>query len=64
MTLLSITKVVPLDPGFLRLTWDDGVTHDVDVTDWLTRHPTLEMLQSPEVFHDVSIVDGEVAWNG
>lgn len=58
MTMLKITKVVPIEPGFLRLSWDDGVTRDVDVTDWLTRHPTLEMLQSVEVFRDVSIVEG------
>ena len=58
MKLLSITHVVPLEPGFLRLTWDDGVARDVDVSDWLTRHPTLEMLQSPEVFRDVSVVEG------
>ncbi|MGB3553846.1 MAG: DUF2442 domain-containing protein [Jannaschia sp.] len=58
MTLLRITSVVPLDPGFLSLTWNDGISREVDVSDWMTRHPVLEALRSPEIFRDVSVVDG------
>lgn len=58
MTMVRITKVVPLQPGFLSLSWDDGHSREVDITDWLTKHPLLEMLQVPEVFKDVSIVEG------
>ena len=58
MTLVMITNVKPLDPGFLQITWDDGVSREVDVTDWLTGRPLLELLQVPEVFCDVKIVEG------
>ena len=53
--LLRITQVIPLHVGHLRLTWDDGVTRDVDVSAWLTRHPLLQMLKVPEVFRDVAL---------
>ena len=53
-----ITEVEVRGSGFLRLTWDDGTKRDVDVTNWLVGRPLLEMLQVPEVFRDVSIVEG------
>ena len=52
---LRITHVIPLEVGHLRLTWDDGVTREVDVSAWLKRHPLLEMLNVPEVFRDVGL---------
>lgn len=54
----------PLATGTLRLTWDDGVTRDVDVTGWMQRHPLLKMLNDPDVFRDVSLVNnrGGVEW--
>ena len=56
--LLKVTAVQPISPGHLLITWDDGVTRDVDVTDQLTRHPLLKMLNIPEVFRDVEVVNG------
>ncbi len=58
MTMVLITDVQPGAPGFLRLTWDDDVSRDVDITDWLKGRPLLELLQVPEVFRDVTIVEG------
>ena len=56
--LLKITDVLPIRAGVLRITWDDGVTREVDVRDSMTGHVLLEMLNSPEVFKDVSVVTG------
>ena len=53
-----IKAVETLDPGFLRVTWQDGASFDLDLLDWLTGSPMLEMLQIPEVFRDVTIEDG------
>lgn len=57
-SMTMLTAVTPLEPGFLSLTWEDGVTREVDVSDMMTGHPILELLQSPEVFRDVSLVEG------
>ena len=56
--MVKVTDVSPIKTGTLRITWDDGVTRDVDVTGWMTRHVLLEMLNDPAVFRDVSIVTG------
>lgn len=56
--LLTLTAVHPQEPGFLILSWNDGTTREVDISDMMTGHPMLEMLQVPEVFQDVSLVDG------
>ncbi len=62
--MLRITEVMALRTGLLRVTWDDGVTRDVDVTDLLSGHVLLDMLNIPEVFADVSVVEwgGGVEW--
>ena len=61
---VHIVTAVPLTTGILRITWNDGVTRDVDVTGWMTRHPLLQMLNDPLVFRDVSVVQngGGVEW--
>ena len=61
---LRVTHVNPHQVGHLRLTWDDGVTRDVDVSDALTRHPLLKMLNIPEVFRDVEVINwgGGIGW--
>ena len=56
--LLSVTEVAAVEVGLLRVTWDDGVTHLVDVRPKMTRHLVLEMLAVPEIFRDVSVVPG------
>ena len=58
MTMVSLTAVEPLEPGFVTLTWDDGVTREVDISDLMTGHAVLEMLQIPEIFRAVSLVEG------
>lgn len=58
MTLLNLTDVRVAGPAKLSLTWEDGVSRDVDVSDWLTKHPVLRMLNVTEVFRDVKIVEG------
>jgi hypothetical protein len=62
--LLRLTGVEPHYPGELTLTWDDGVTLKVDVTDSLHRHPILRMLAAKEVFEDVAVINdgGGVGW--
>jgi Protein of unknown function (DUF2442) len=61
---VRIQTVSPGTTGTLRITWDDGVTRDVDVTGWMRRHPLLDMLNDPDVFRDVSVVNngGGVEW--
>ena len=54
MTMVSLTAVEPLEPGFVTLTWDDGVTREVDISDLMTGHAVLEMLQIPEIFRAVA----------
>ncbi|MFN0114492.1 MAG: DUF2442 domain-containing protein [Paracoccaceae bacterium] len=56
--LLNITKVIAVRPGVLRVTWDDGVTLDADVSGLLNGHVLLDMLNVPEVFSDISVVEG------
>lgn len=56
--LLSVTQVAVQSPGVLRVTWDDGMTRNVDVSPMFSRHPVLAMLNIPEVFRDVSVVPG------
>jgi hypothetical protein len=56
--LLSVTSVAVQAQGVLRVSWDDGVTRDVDVSSRLDRHPVLAMLNIAEVFRDVSVVPG------
>ena len=58
MSMVFITDVETREPGFLQITWDDGVTREVDITDWLTGRALIEMLQIPEVFRDVKIIEG------
>jgi hypothetical protein len=55
---VRITAVSAQRVGTLRITWDDGVTRDVDVSDSMTRHPLLKMLNDPDVFRDVSVTEG------
>ena len=61
---VKITEVCVQGPGLLRLTWDDGVMRDHDVSDMLTRHPLLKMLNIPEVFRDVEVINwgGGIGW--
>ena len=61
---VKITEVSVQGPGLLRLTWDDGVMRDHDVSDMLTRHPLLKMLNIPEVFRDVEVINwgGGIGW--
>ena len=62
--MLRITHVMAVRTGLLRITWDDGVTRDVDVSDLMRGHVLLDMLNIPEVFADVSVVEwgGGVEW--
>ena len=62
--LLRLIAVTPSYPGLLTLTWDDGVTMDVDVSDSLHRHPLLRMLAAREVFEDLALINngGGVGW--
>ena len=64
INLARIVTVLPVAAGQLRITWDDGVTRDVDVSAWMKRHVLLEMLNDPNVFRDVSVVNngGGVEW--
>ena len=61
---VKVTEVSVQGPGLLRLTWDDGVVRDHDVSDLLTRHPLLKMLNIPEVFRDVEVINwgGGIGW--
>ena len=61
---VKITGVSVQGAGVLRLTWDDGVVRDLDVSDMLTRHPLLKMLNIPEVFRDVEVINwgGGIGW--
>jgi Protein of unknown function (DUF2442) len=56
--LLNITQVMAVRAGALRVTWDDGVTLEADVSDLLRGHVLLDMLNVAEVFSDVSVVQG------
>ena len=56
--LLKITRAMALRAGVLDVTWSDGVSRAVDVTDMLRGHVLLDMLNIPEVFSDVSVVEG------
>lgn len=58
MSLINLTAVKVAGPGVLALTWEDGITRDVDVSGWLAKHPLLRMLNAPEVFRDVRLVPG------
>ncbi|MEM9476342.1 MAG: DUF2442 domain-containing protein [Pseudomonadota bacterium] len=58
MSLTNLTDVKVAGPGILTLSWEDGVTRDVDVSGWLTKHPLLRLLNAPEVFRDVALVEG------
>ena len=61
---VRLRSVQPLATGTLQLTWDDGVSRNVDVTGWMQRHPLLKMLNDPDIFRDVSLVNngGGVEW--
>jgi hypothetical protein len=61
---VRLRSVQPLATGTLQLTWDDGVSRNVDVTGWMQRHPLLKMLNDPDIFRDVSLVSngGGVEW--
>jgi hypothetical protein len=54
---VRIEKVAPVTTGTLTITWNDGITRDVDVSEWMKRHVLLEMLNDPDVFRDVSVVN-------
>ena len=56
--LLNVTDVAAVEAGWLRVTWNDGVTRLVDIRPKMTRHLVLEMLAVSEVFRDVSVVPG------
>ncbi len=56
--MLSVADVKAVAPGRLRVSWDDDVTRMVDVANQLNGHVLLEMLNLPEVFRDVSVVEG------
>ena len=62
--LLNVLQVAVAAPGVLRLTWNDGVTRDVDVSASPQRHPLLKMLNIPEVFRDVEAINngGGIGW--
>jgi hypothetical protein len=53
---VKVSAAFPVTPGILRLTWTDGVTREVDISSWMTRHPLLKMLNDPDVFRDVSVI--------
>lgn len=55
---VRILDVEVVATGTLRITWDDGVHRDVDVSSWMKRHVLLEMLNDPSVFRDVAVVAG------
>ena len=61
---VKVTAVAPMFPGHLRLTWSDGVTRDVDVSASLKGHVMLSMLNIPEVFQDVEVINrgGGIGW--
>lgn len=63
--LLKVTHVAPHYPGMLTLTWDDGVTLDVDVSDTVHRHPVLKLLAAREGFDDVAVINngGGIGWS-
>lgn len=56
--ILNVTEVIPVSAGILRVSWNDGVTRDVDLRQQMRGHAVLSMLEVPEVFRDVSVVPG------
>ena len=62
--LIKITDVKPVVSGQLEIVWDDGVMRTVDISGWMTGHILLQMLNDPQVFKDVTVVNngGGVEW--
>jgi hypothetical protein len=54
---VKIAAVSAVSTGILRITWTDEVTRDVDISAWMNRHVLLDMLNDPDVFRDVSVVN-------
>jgi hypothetical protein len=53
---VKVVEVTAIGPGLLHLSWDDGVTRDVDVSKWLAKHPLLEALNDQDRFRDVQVI--------
>jgi len=56
-----VTNVEVRPPHGLRVTFDDGLTRDVDLADELWR-PVFEPLRDPTFFAQVFVDHGTVAW--
>jgi len=56
-----VTAVEVIPPHALRLTFDDGLTRDVDLADELWG-PMFEPLKDPAFFAQVSVDHGTVVW--
>ena len=56
-----VTAVEVIPPHVLRLTFDDGLTRDVDLADELWG-PMFEPLKDPAFFAQVSVDHGTVVW--
>lgn len=54
---VRIFAVAARFPSHLVITWTDGVTRLVDVGDALRGHTLLDMLNIPEVFVDVEVIN-------
>ncbi len=60
--LVHVTKVVPLEGFVLRIWFTDGSEREVDLGD-LLRGPVFQPLRDdPELFRQVSVQDGTIAW--
>ena len=57
----KVLSVVVLPPYGLRLTFDDGLRRDVDLTDELWG-PVFEPLKDPSFFAQVVVDHGTVVW--
>lgn len=60
-TIPKVTQVEVVPPYGLRLTFDDGVVREVDLTDELWG-PMFEPLKHPAYFAGVVVDHGTVAW--
>lgn len=50
-----ITKVRPLQPGRLAIQFADGWSGEVDLSDVIEKHPTLQRLTQPGVVSNVTV---------
>lgn len=60
-TIPEVTEVQVLDHYRLRLSFDDGLVRDVDLSGELWG-PIFEPLRDPDYFARVRIQDGSIAW--